>query len=178
MYSTWGHADDKANPYPFLDSLSDVGLSIDDEAVSAGPFGVQIVDLNSAIVSTDLMQAAEKVKGTEEFREVVCEMLQDPELCLEAYAFLNQLYPEHSLKIAQGPFHCAVPREDTGIPIKLLSGSESILIQMNIRSFGDTCRSYWRRKLKVRSELEKTLDRTRPGWRKKLEDEMEKERKQ
>jgi len=99
MYSTWGHADDKAKPYPFLDSLGEVGLSIDDEAVSAGPFGVQIVDLNTAVVRTDLVQAAEKVKGTEEFRDVVCELLLDPELCLEAYAFLNQLYPEHALTI-------------------------------------------------------------------------------
>ena len=155
-----------ADSFDFLSELPESFCL--DENVNAGTFGIRITDLNTAKVSESLRLESLQFQSREDFREALCEKLLNGETCLQAYALLNQLYPQYSCEIVKDAFWCSSPIEHTKVPIQVVSGNENIALYVRLAEFGHICRAYWWKRLEVRSELEKTLDESRPEWREEL----------
>lgn len=160
------HSLGQIDQFPVLSELSG-SLLIDDKSVIGDFAGLQIRDLDAAQLDDDFKAKAEMCKSHEDFREALCETLIAPETCLEAYVLLNHLYPEHRLSIVRGSFRYNAP-ENAKIPLRIVSGDTSVVVRVNLASFGNITQSYWRKRLGVRTEIEKTLDETRPGWREEM----------
>ena len=132
------HSLGQIDQFPVLSELSG-SLLIDDKSVIGDFAGLQIRDLDAAQLDDDFKAKAEMCKSHEDFREALCETLIAPETCLEAYVLLNHLYPEHRLSIVRGSFRYNAP-ENAKIPLRIVSGDTSVVVRVNLASFGNICK--------------------------------------